>query len=1065
MFKFFIDRPILAASISTLIVVLGLMNLKGLPLANYPRVSPPSISVSAYYPGADALTVSESVAAVLERKINGAEGMLYIASKCFNNGTLSMTVTFDVERNDDLALVDVQNRISEAESSLPQEVIRQGLTIRKQSPDMLMLINLYSPKGTVSELDLANYASRFIKDELGRIDGVGDVSLMGADDYGMRLWLDPERLTYYNLTVSDVRNAVNDQNQLASAGSFGAMPSPPSTKFERTGQIKGRLTTPKEFGELVLRTNDDGSVVRLNDVTPSLTRADADGNDVTRPGIELGAEGYDSYSRMDGKPSASLIIYQLPSGNAVDISQNAKALMEKVKDKFERGGLDMDYAIGLDMAEYVTVSLKELVRTLCEALVLVLIVVYLFLGSFRSSLVPMVAVPVSLIGVFAFFPTFGLNINNLTLFALVLAVGIVVDDAIVVVEAVEVRLDEGHEPREAAVLAMKDVGFTIVGITFALISVFLPMTMLGGLTGKLYQQFALTLALSVGISAFNSLTLSPALCALLLRSRKEGEKPFILVRLFNNFYSAVFNGYSNLVGTIARRGVITVAILAAVYAGLFGAMKALPTSLVPVEDQRVFFMAMQMPNGTSQPRTREVADALSVALKKALPEVESVTVLGAQNVATGVKSSSVATCVVLLTHWDKRKGKGQDITSTMQKAQALARDTFQEPLVMTFCPPTISGLGLSPGVTFEVENQGDDQSPEAMVKPLALLQEAFSGLPELSSPFTAFSMHGRFVSLDIDREKAKRQGVSLSNLFDTVGTLLGGSYINDFQEFGRNYKVMMQARDDYRASPDILRFFNLRNGSGDLVPVSAFVTAHDKAGPEFLTRYNLYPSIEFMAGAAPGYSTGQAMAAMEDAAQKTLPMGYGFEWTGQSYQELLAAGQTSVVLALALICCFLVLAGLYESATSPFVVMVSVGIAILGAMLGQLARGLTLDVFMQVGLVMLIGLAAKNAILIVQYAQTRQQGGLSPAEAAILAGRQRLRPILMTSFAFILGVLPLVIATGAGANSRHSLGTGVFFGMSMSTLVGVFAIPGLYVLVQQIKGAVLRTSAPDKPQP
>ncbi len=975
--------------------------------------------------------------------------MLYITSKCFNNGALSMTVTFDVGRNDDLALVDVQNRVSEAEASLPQEVIRQGLTIRKQSPDILLLINLYSPKGTVSDLDLANYASRFIKDELGRIKGVGNVDLMGADDYGMRIWLDPERLRHYKLAVSDVRSAVDDQNQLASAGSFGAAPSPSSVKFERTGQIKGRLTTPEEFGALVVRTNQDGGVVRLKDVTPDISRTDESGKALTSPGIELGAEGYNSYSRMDGKPSASLIIYQLPSGNAVEISKSARGLMEKLKDKFLRDGLDIDYSIGLDMAEYVTVSLEELVHTLIEALLLVLIVVYLFLGSFRSSLIPMLAVPVSLIGVFAFFPLFGLNINNLTLFALVLAVGIVVDDAIVVVEAVEVRLEEGLGPREAAILAMKDVGFTIVGITFALISVFLPMTMLGGLTGKLYQQFALTLSLSVGISAFNSLTLSPALCALLLKARKEGDQPFILVRLFNKFYDAVFKGYSDLLGLVARRGIITVIIMLAVYAGLFGAMKALPSSLVPVEDQRSFFMAVQMPNGASQTRTKDVADALSAALKKAVPEVESVAVLGGMNVATGVESSSVATCVVLLSHWDKRKGKGQDIASIMRKAQELARDTFHEPLIMVFSPPTISGLGMTPGVTFEVENQGDDQSPQALAKPAALLQEAFSRQPELSAPFTAFSLNGRFVALDIDREKAKRQGVALSDVFDTVGTLLGSSYINDFQEFGRNYKVKMQARDDYRSTPAMLRFFNLRNANGDLAPVSAFVSARDMAGPEFLTRYNLYPSLEFMAGAGPGYSTGQTMAAMERTAKEALPTGYGFEWTGQSYQEQLATGQTSIVLALALVCCFLVLAGLYESAASPFVVMLSVGIAILGAMLGQLARGLTLDVFMQVGLVMLIGLAAKNAILIVQYSQTRQSEGLSPEEAAITAGRQRLRPILMTSFAFILGVLPLVIATGAGANSRHSLGTGVFFGMILSTLVGVFAIPGLYVLVQR----------------
>ncbi|MCC8193631.1 MAG: efflux RND transporter permease subunit [Deltaproteobacteria bacterium] len=1059
MFKFFIERPILAASISALIVVLGLINLKGLPLANYPRVAPPSIAVSCYYPGADAATVSESVAAVLERQINGAEGMLYISSKCFNNGNLSMTVTFDVGRNDDLALVDVQNRVAEAEASLPQEVVRQGITIRKQSPDMLMLISLYSPRGTVSDLDLANYASRFLKDELARIKGVGDITLVGAGDYGMRLWLDPERLRHYDLTVGDVRNAVNDQNQLAAAGAFGSPPSAPSVKFERTGQIKGRLVEPREFGNLVLRANEDGSVVRLVDVTPDLERVDANGKTITLPGIELGAESYDNFSRLDGKPSASLIIYQLPTGNAVDISESARAAMGRFKDSLQKGGMDIDYNIGLDMAEFVTVSLKELVRTLFEALVLVLIVVYLFLGSLRSSLVPMVAVPVSLIGVFAFFPVLGLNINNLTLFALVLAVGIVVDDAIVVVEAVEVRLEEGHSPKEASILAMKDVGFTIVGITFALVAVFLPMTMLGGLTGKLYQQFALTLALSVGISAFNSLTLSPALCALVLRPKEHGGKPFIVVDLFNRFSGAVFQRYSTVVGVVARKGLITVIIFIAVYAGLAGGMMVLPTSLVPGEDQRAFLMTVQMPNGSAQSRTVDVSNALAAALKEGIPEIETIATVGGINMATGAKSSSVASFVVQLRHWDERTGPGQDAESLIRKAQNLAREQFQEPLVMAFNMPTINGLGLSMGLTFEVENQGDDQSAEALAEPMAKLYTAFTKVPDLSSPYTAFSLQGKFVSLDVDREKAKRQGVSLSDVYDTLGTLLGGSYINDFQEFGRTYQVKMQARDEYRASAEGLRYFYLRNRDGSMAPVSSFISARDKSGPEFLTRYNLYPSVEFMAAPAPGYSSGQAMAAMEAKARETLTTGFGFEWTGQSYQELLAAGQTAVVLTLAFVCCFLVLAGLYESYTSPLIVMLSVAIAILGAVWGQLARGLTMDVFMQVGLVMLIGLAAKNAILIVQFAQERQKEGHAPDEAAALAGRQRLRPILMTSFAFILGVLPLVIASGAGANSRHSLGTGVFFGMIVATAVGVFAIPGLYVLVQRAKGAFRKKNA------
>ncbi|MCL2000262.1 MAG: efflux RND transporter permease subunit [Planctomycetes bacterium] len=1061
MFKFFIQRPILASAISTLFVVLGLINLKSLPLANYPRVAPPSISVVASYPGADAATVSESVAAVLEREINGAEGMLYINSKCFNNGNLSMTVTFDVDRNDDLALVDVQNRVSQAESSLPQEVVRQGLSIYKQSPDMLMLISLFSPNGQISDLDLANYASRFLKDELARIKGVGDVSLTGAGEYGMRLWLDPERLRHYNLTVDDVRTAGNEQNQLAPAGSFGAAPSEASVPFVRTGRIKGRLADPSDFGRLVLRANTDGSVVRLLDVTPDVERIDAAGKTRTLSGIELGAETYDNFSRLDGKPSASLIIYQLPSGNAIEISAQARAVVAAFKESLQKNGVDIDYSIGMDTAEFVQISLEELVKTLGEALVLVLLVVYLFLGSLRSSLVPMVAVPVSLIGVFVFFPALGLNINNLTLFALVLAVGIVVDDAIVVVEAVEVRLEEGHSSTDAAILAMRDVGFTIIGITFALIAVFLPVTMMGGLTGKLYQQFALTLALAVGISALNSLTLSPALCALLLRPKNPHERPFLPVRLFNAAYSAVFARYSSLLGIITRRGAISVILLVAIYGGLAWSARTLPSSLVPGEDQKVFLMTMQMPNGTSQTRSIKVSNEISAALKAGIPEIASIATIGGKNLATGEQSSSVASFVVQLQHWNERKGKGQDAESLILKAQQLVRDAFQEPLVMALNVPTINGLGLSTGLTFELQNRSDDQSAAAMAPAVATLQTAFTHVPALAFPYTAFSMQGKFVNLDVDREKAKRQGVALSGVYDSLGTLLGGSYINDFDQFGRTYQVKMQARDSYRASADMLRFFDVRNQDGDLVPVSAFVSATDVVGPEYLMRYNLYPSAEFMAASAPGYSTGQAMDAMETAARESLPAGFGFEWTGQSYQERLAAGQTIAVVVMAFICCFLVLAGLYESLLSPFVVMLSTAIALFGAFLGQLARGLTLDVFMQVGLIMLIGLAAKNSILIVQYAQLRQREGHSPEKAAAMAGKERLRPILMTSFAFILGVLPLVIASGAGANSRHSLGTAVFFGMIAATGIGVFIVPGLYAASQKLKPA--RESPDERP--
>ena len=1038
------------------------MNLKSLPLANYPQVAPPSVSISAFYPGADANTVSESVAAVLEREINGAEGMIYISSKCFNNGKLSMTVTFDVDRDADLALVDVQNRVATAEAQLPQEVMRQGVTVKKQSPDMLMLISLYSPNGTVSDLDLANYAARTIQDELGRIPGVGDVGLAGAGDYGMRLWLNPEQMEFYDITVSDVRNAVDDQNRLAPGGSFGQAPMNANVQLERTAQIKGRLTTPEEFKQIILRTNDDGSVVYLGSITPDMVQTGADGKAITKPGVELGAANYASFSRFNGKPSTSLIIYQLPSGNAVEISEAAKVKLNALRETLQKSGTDIDYVIGLDMADFVRASLEELVHTFAEAILLVLVVVYLFLGSLRSTIVPLLAVPVSLIGVFAFFPMLGLSINNLTLFALVLAVGIVVDDAIVVVEAVEVHLEKGKSPYEASILAMNDVGFTIIGITCALVAVFLPLTMLGGLTGRLYEQFALTLSISIAISALTSLTLSPALCALVLKSKNDHEKPFVLVRLFNRFYGMLFNGYSAWVGTMVRRGSLTIILFIAIYVGMGGAMHLLPSSLVPPEDQRVFFMTLQMPNGTSQNRTLEVSNALVKELLEAIPEIESVATLGGTQLATGAQSSSVASLIVLLTNWDERTGPGQDAMTLINKAQALATAKFQGPMVMAFNVPTISGLGIGAGLTLEVENTGANTAPEVMMEPVGKLYQAFMQTPELNArgTFTAFSMEGRVTRLEVDREKAKSQGVSLSEVFDTINTFLGGSYINDFQEFGRTYQVMMQAQSEFRAEEKSLQLFYLRNKYGELTPASSIITAVDTNGPEFLTRYNLYPNVEFMSAPAPGYSSGEAMDAMMAKAKAALPTGFGFEWTGQSYQEQLAAGQTQVVIALAFICCFLVLAGLYESLISPLVVMFSVPIAILGALLGQLARGLTLDVFMQVGLVMLIGLAAKNAILIVQFAQERQKEGHPLVEAAILAGKERLRPILMTSFAFILGVLPLVFASGAGANARHSLGTPVFAGMIVATGVGVFAIPGLYALAQKWFGKKSQEAAP-----
>ncbi len=1029
----FIKRPRFAIVISLVITIAGALAFLALPTEQFPNITPPQVSVEATYPGANAEAVESSVAQQIESVVNGVEDMLYMSSISSDDGRYSLTVTFRVGTNPSIAAVNVQNRVKQVESTLPEDVTRLGVNVRQRQSSMLQIYGLTSVDGRYDIKYLTNYLLLNIKDEIGRVKGVGDVQVFSSSQYSMRIWVDSDRLKSLKLSVSDIIGAVQSQNIQASVGRIGSMPTRKDQLFQITLTAQGRLSEVSDFENIVIRANGDGSYLLLKDVAR----------------VELGANGEEIVSYISGKPAANFAIYQSPGSNAIEVADGITKILDGLKGKMPEG---MEVINLFDNAGFVKNSMSEIGHTLVEAFVLIILIIYLFLGSAKTTLIPLVAIPVSLIGTFAVMSVFGITLNTVSLLAIVVVIGVVVDDAIVVVEAVEVHLEKGRQPREAALLAMKDVGFTIVGITFALVSVFLPMTMLGGLTGRLYEQFALTLALSVAISAFNSLTLSPALCALILKPKDHQARPFILVRVFNRFYGAVFKGYSAGVGVVTRRAVITVVIFAAVYLGLAGAMKVIPTSLVPGEDQRVFFVAMQMPNGTAQHRTIEVSNAMALALKKQIPEIESVATLGGNQLATGAQSSSVASFIILLKPWEERQGPGQDALTLIGRAQRLVTDQFQEPLSMAFNVPTINGLGLGLGLTLEVENQGDDQEPSALGEPVLKLQKAFLELPELAAPFSAFSLQGKMTRLTVDREKAKTQGVALSDVFDTVGTFLGGSYINDFQEFGRTYKVMMQAQDGYRATPDSLRMFYMRTNFGDLVPVSTFITARDTTGPEFLTRYNLYPNLEFMASPAPGYSSGEAMAAMMAKAREILPTGFGFEWTGQSYQEQLAAGQTAVVLALAFICCFLVLAGLYESFTSPLVVMLSVAIAVLGAVVGQMARGLTMDVFMQVGLVMLIGLAAKNAILIVQFAQERQKEGHPPAEAAQLAGQERLRPILMTSFAFILGVLPLVVASGAGANSRHSLGTPVFFGMIVATGLGVFAIPGLYVLVQRLKG-------------
>jgi hydrophobic/amphiphilic exporter-1 (mainly G- bacteria), HAE1 family len=1042
MSEFFVRRPIVAIVIAVFMVLIGGVCLLGLPIAQYPQIAPPEIQVQTHYTGADALTVEQAVAAPIEQQMSGVDKMDYMTSINANNGDIRLTVNFDVATDANIDQILAQLRVSQAQSQLPADVNNFGVTVKKSTTSPLMLIALYSPKGSYDGIFLANYGYINLFDQLTRVPGIGNVQVFGAGQYAMRLWVKPDQLAKLGMTVPEIITAVQKQNTVNPAGQIGGEPIPSGQKFTYTVRAQGRLQTPEEFGEIVVRANPDGSFVRVKDIAR----------------IDLGAQTYNIKGRLNGQPSAILACYQLPGSNAVKAAEDVRKLMAEAKQRFPA---DMDYAVSLDQTLSVTEGMHEILKTLFEALALVVLVVFIFLQGWRATLIPLCAVPVSLIGTFVLFPLFGFSINTLSLFGLVLAIGLVVDDAIVVVEAVERHIEEGMSSREATLQAMREVSGPVIGIALVLSAVFIPTAFLPGITGRLYQQFALTIAISVIFSAFNALTLSPALSSLLLRPRKKTRGPLgWFFDKFNRVFGSATNGYVNWSRLAIRKSVLSFALLGAIAvgAGLFGAK--LPSGFLPEEDLGYVFMALQLPDASSLERTDQAARKVEEILKNT-PGVQYTTSVVGFSLLSLVQNTYSAFFFVTFKPWSERtkpEEQYQAIKANINKQLA----GVTEGLAFAFPPPAIPGVGTSGGFQFILEDRAGKDVP-FLAQNLKRFLEAASKRPELSRLIPTFLPAVPQVFVDVDRDKVLKQGIDLGQVYQTLQTFMGGFFVNYFNRFGRTWQVYIEAEGDYRTDAKNVGQFFVRNSHGDPVPLDAISTIQNIAGPEFTLRYNEYRAAQINGSAAPGYSSNQAMAALEEVFRQTMPNEMGYDYLGMSFQEKKAQQGVSptLVFGMSILFVFLILAALYESWSLPFSVLLGTPVAVFGAFLTLWWRGMENNVYAQIGLVMLIGLAAKNAILIVEFAKAEYEKGKPLLEAALEGARLRLRPILMTSFAFIFGMLPLWFASGSGAVARRILGSTVIGGMIAASAIAIFLIPVTFYVVE--KFATRKKSPPEPP--
>lgn len=1025
--RFFINRPIFATVIALLMVLAGIAALEFLPIAQFPDITPPTVQVNAVYPGASAETIAESVATPIEEQVNGVDGMIYMNSTSSSTGEYNLTVTFEVGTDADMAAVLVQNRVNIAEGNLPSEVIKQGITTKKQSTNIVMILSLEADSSLYDGLFLSNYATLNFSDPLSRLKGVGNVTVFGAGDYGMRVWLNPEIMRMRDVTPNDVYNAISAQNIEVSAGGVGQPPQSSNTKFQYTLTTKGRLSSVSEFENIIIKALPEGGYLRLKDIAD----------------IELGSQNYGTISKQNGKSAAAIAIYQLPGSNALDVANEVRASVEKLSKNLPEG---IECNVILDTTNFVKASLEEVLVTILETTLLVMLVVLIFLQNFRAVIIPSLTIPVSLICTLAVMKLFGFSINTLTLFGMVLAIAIVVDDAIIVVENSSRLLATGKYSRKDAVTeAMREITGPVIGVVLVLLAVFIPTAFIPGITGELYKQFALTIAVATFFSGFNSLTLTPALCAIFLKEKHEPK--FVLYRWFNKGYEKCVNGYVAVISRMLKHPIKSMVVFAIFTIVAFWMFIKTPSSFIPEEDQGYFLVSVTLPPNASLERTEKATEQLSYILN-GYDEVESYMCINGFSVINGAASSNSATVFVILKPWKERKANSESVVSVIDK---LNREAFsiEEASIFALNPPAINGMGATGGLQMQIEdidNLGSGELQKAINEIIAESNKVKS-IGSINSIYQGATPQ---YALKINRDKIELQGIDLSEVFNSLSLYMGSAYVNDFTTFGRIYQVLLSADAVSRKEIDDVLKLSVRNSNGEMVPFSAFTTIEESLGEDLIQRYNMYTSASITGTASEGYSTAEAMNDMEALFNRLLGNSFGYEWTGEAYQENKASSSVTTIFILAIVVVILVLAAQYESWTSPIAVIMVVPFAILGAVLGSIIMGLPISIFSQIGIILLIALSAKNAILIVEFAADYRLKGEDIISASIEAGRMRLRPILMTSFAFIIGIMPMLFASGAGAASRLALGSAVVYGMTLSTILGTLFIPNFYHLMQSL---------------